>query len=172
MKMLYLSLLNLFCTSNINNSCSECYPQERKILTFVADNTGEVSPFDWYNARLLLNFRVEKLDGTGIIDADGDDNGIVNGSSSFIKKLSILANIKDLYDCDYANHCVHIKNLLEYNPSYAENVASNEFYFLDTKKSSFAEKTKYEIGKVRNGGGTDQIDSINGIKSTHNKVFL
>ena len=79
MKMLYLSLLNLFCTSNINNSCSECYPQERKILTFVADNTGEVSPFDWYNARLLLNFRVEKLDGTGIIDADGDDNGIVNG---------------------------------------------------------------------------------------------
>ena len=43
--------------------------------------------------------------------------GIVNGSSSLIEKLSILANGRDVYSCNYANHVVNIKNLLEYNPS-------------------------------------------------------
>ena len=53
--------------------------------------------------------------------------GIVNGSSSLIEKLTILANGRDVYSCNYANHVVNIKNLLEYNPSYVESVATNEF---------------------------------------------
>ena len=47
---------------------------KRENLRFIVDNTGEIYPFDWYNTRFSLNFRVEKLDGTGNIDADGDDN--------------------------------------------------------------------------------------------------
>ena len=57
--------------------------------------------------------------------------GIVNGSSSLIEKLTILANGRDVYSCNYANHVVNIKNLLEYNPSYVDSVATNEFYHLD-----------------------------------------
>ena len=68
--------------------------------------------------------------------AVADHNGIVNGSNSFIQKLSIQANGREVYSCNYGNHVVNIKKLLEYNPSYAESVATNEFYFLDTTTSA------------------------------------
>ena len=60
--------------------------------------------------------------------------------------MSVTANERQVYDCDYANHCVNIKNLLEYNPSYAKSVGTNEFFFLDTSRN--AEERKYE--KKRN----------------------
>ena len=99
--------------------------------TLVADNTGETTPFDWYNSRLSIDFKVDKLVDHAALTLT-DHNGIVNGSNTFIKKLSVTANGRQLYDCDYANHCVNIKNLIEYNPSYAKSVGTNEFYFPDT----------------------------------------
>ena len=66
---------------------------------------------------------------------------MVNGSNTLIKKLSVTANGRQVYYCDYANHCVNIKNLHEYNPSYAKSVGTNEFYFLDT--SIHADGIKY-----------------------------
>ena len=30
-------------------------------LRFVVDISGEETPFDWYNARISLNFKVNKL---------------------------------------------------------------------------------------------------------------
>ena len=103
---------------------------------FIADNTGEATPFDWYNARLSVDFKVNQLANNAAIDADGDNMGIVNGSSSLIEKLTILANGRDVYSCNYANHVINIKNLLEYNPSYAGSVATNEFYHLDTSRNA------------------------------------
>ena len=38
--------------------------QERNNLKFIADNSGEVTPFDWYNARIALDFKVQQHDGT------------------------------------------------------------------------------------------------------------
>ena len=35
--------------------------QNRDGLKIVADNSGETTPFDWYNARLSVNFKVDKL---------------------------------------------------------------------------------------------------------------
>ena len=129
--------------------------QVRNNLKFIADNSGEVTPFDWYNARIALDFKVQQRDGTNfVIGANvNDDNltqnradqitayqndqmGIVNGANSFISRLSVLANGKELYQCNYANLSVNIKNLLEYNKSYADSVATNEFYFLDTSTSA------------------------------------
>ena len=109
--------------------------------------------FDWYNARLSVDFKVNLLANGGDI-ASADHNGIVNGSNSFIQKLSILANGREVYSCNYANHCVNIKNLLEYNPSYAESVATNEFYFPDTSRN--AEQRKFTSGKVRSAAGDGQ----------------
>ena len=37
-----------------------------------------------------------------------------------------------MYNCNDANRAVNIKNLLEYSPVYAESIATNEVYFLDT----------------------------------------
>lgn len=97
--------------------------QERNNLKFIADNSSEVTPFDWYNTRIALDFKVQQRDGTNFaIGANVfDDNltenranqyiayrddqmGIVNGANSFISRLSVLANGKELYQCNYANH--------------------------------------------------------------------
>ena len=71
----------------------------------------------------------------------------INREKTLIKKLSVTANGRQVYDCDYANHCVNIKNLLEYNPSYAKSVGTNEFFFLDTSRE--AEEIKYSTRSVQ-----------------------
>ena len=141
---------------------------------FVTDNTGEATPFDWYNARFSVDFKVNQLAAGADIDADGDQMGIVNGSSSLIEKLSILANGRDVYSCNYANHIVNIKNLLEYNPSYAKSVATNEFYYLD--KSRNANREKYSERQVQHGrndadNAWEARNFVDGDNNTYNKGF-
>ena len=141
---------------------------------FIADNTGEATPFDWYNARLSVDFKVNGLAAGANIDADGDNLGIVNSSSSLIEKLTILANGRDVYSCNYANHVVNIKNLLEYNPSYAESVATNEFYYLDT--SRHAQRSKYTLRGVQHGANDaanayELRNFVDGDQANYNKGF-
>ena len=100
--------------------------------------------------------------------------GIVNGSSSLIEKLSIVANGKDVYSCNYANHFVNIKNLLEYNPSYVESVGTNEFYYLDT--SRHAERNKYTKRRVthrRNAANNadEAGEMLDDVVANYNKGF-
>ena len=133
---------------------------------FVADNTGEATPFDWYNARFSVDFKVNQLAAGANIDADGDQMGIANGSSSLIEKLSIMANGRDVYSCNYANHVVNIKNLLEYNPSYVESVATNEFYYLDTTRN--ADRTEFTINNTNVTGGANVVK---GRRAEYNKGF-
>ena len=92
--------------------------------------------------------------------------GIVNGSSSLIQKLTILANGRDVYSCNYANHVVNIKNLLDYNPSYVKSVATNEFYYLDTTRH--AERTEFTIN---NTGVTGGANVVKGRAANYNKGF-
>ena len=126
---------------------------------FVVDSTGEATPFDWYNARFSVDLKVNQLAAGANIDADGDQMGIVNGSSRLIEKLSILANGRDVYSCNYANHIVNIKNLLEYNPSYAESVATNEFYYLDTSRN--ADRLEFTINNTNVTGGANVVKGRN-----------
>ena len=148
--------------------------QNKTGLRFIADNTGEATPFDWYNARLSVDFKVNQLANGAAIDADGDNMGIVNGSSSFIEKLTILANGRDVYSCNYANHVVNIKNLLEYNPSYVESVATNEFYHLDTTRNAERSKfTKRQVTHRRNAAnnGDDAGLMLDAVEPNYNKGF-
>ena len=101
--------------------------QNRGNCKFVVDDKTSL---DWYNARLSINFKLTKLTGNNVII--NDNNGIVNSASSFFKKISLIINGREVYQCNSANHLVNIKNLLEYNPSYTESVGTNEFYYLDT----------------------------------------
>ena len=73
--------------------------------------------------------------------AAADHNGIVNGSHSLINNFKVNLNGRKVYDLNDANHCVNIKNLLEYGPSYANTTATNEFFYLDT--SRHAEETEF-----------------------------
>ena len=135
-----------------------------------ADNTGETTPFDWYNVRLSVDFKVDKLaDHAALTLTDG--NGMVNGSNTIIRKLSVTANGRQVYDCDYANHCVNITNLLEYNSSYSKSVGTNEFYFLDT--TTHADEAKYNTTRVAHTGqaGNQPAQLVEEDNPNYNKGF-
>ena len=147
--------------------------QDRSNIRFVADNKEEVTPFDWYNARFSMDFKVNLLANGGDIAA-ADHNGIVNGSNAFIKKLTILANGREVYSCNNANHCLNIKNLLEYSPSYAESIATNEFYFLDTTCNPDEDRfTTRQVQHGRNdaGNGWEARNFVESFSATYNKGF-
>ena len=167
--------------------------QVRNNLKFIADNSGEATPFDWYNARIAMDFKVEQHDGTDFVIGanvnddsilvanraqitayEADQMGIVNGANSFISRLSVLANGKELYQCNYANHSVNIKNLLEYNKSYADSVATNEFYFLDTSTSANKNRfTRRNVTHRRNAanGAEEEGLMIDNTPATFNEGF-
>lgn len=119
----------------INTVVAAGASQKKTGYRFVADNSGEVAPFDWYNSRFEVDFKVEILaDGANI--AITDHNGLVNGAHSFIKEIKINVNGKGVYDNTYANHSTNIRNLLEYDTSFANSTGTNEFYFIDDNRSA------------------------------------
>ena len=131
----------------LNSVVANARHQKKDGHRFVVDNSGEVTPFDWYNARIGISFKVNKLaDGANI--AANDHNGIVNSIHSFIKNFDIKLNGKKVYDCNDANHCVNIKNLLEYSPGYASSTATNEFFHIDTSRNAEerADQANYNKG--------------------------
>ena len=147
--------------------------QERDGIKIVADNTGETTPFDWYNARLSVNFKVDKLADHSPIAVD-DVNGTVNGSNTLIKRLGVKANGTSVYDCDYANHCVNVKNFLEYNPSYAKSVGTNEYYFIDTSRHADVNKYTRRIVEHRQnaaGNADDRGLMLDDVNPNYNKVL-
>ena len=98
----------------------------------------------------------------------------MNGSTTLIKRLRITANRRQVYDCDYANHCVNIKNLLEYNPSYAKSVGTNEFYFPDTTRHADEIKyTKRQVTHRRNAAdnGDEAGLMLDDVNANYNKGF-
>ena len=132
----------------LNTTVANNAYQKKDGYRLVVDNSGEVTLFDWYNARISLDFEVHLLANGGNI-AVNDHNGIVNGSYSFLKHFDIKLNGKKVYDCNDASQAVNIKNLLDYSPSYAEKTASNGFFYLDTSRS--AEEREFEVS------GTNQL---------------
>ena len=169
----------IFNTEQILNvNPNDTFHQKRDSIKFTVDNTGETNPFDWYNARLSVNFKVDKLVDHTTIDAVnnvGDNVGTVNGSNSLIKKLILKANGASVYDCDYANQCVNIKNLLEYNPSYAKSIGTNEYYFLDTSRHTEADKyTRRSLANTKNPGrqgAETRVDMVRNDNPNYSKSF-
>ena len=111
----------------LNTAVANNANQKKDGYRFVVDNSGEVTPFDWYNARISLDFKVNLL-ANGRNIALADHNGIVNRSYSFFKHFEIKLSGKKVYDCNDANHAVNITNLLDYSLAYAEKTATNEFF--------------------------------------------
>ena len=143
----------------LNTTVANNAHQKKDGYRFVVDNSGEVTPFDWYNARISLDFKVNLLaNGGNIVLAD--HNGIVNGSYSFFTHFDIKLNGKKVYDSNDANHAVNIKNLLDYSPAYSEKTATSEFFYLDT--SRHAEEREFEVS------GTNQLAKR---RAAYNKGF-
>ena len=139
----------------LNTVVANSRSQKKDNYRFVVDNSGEVTPLDWYNARLGISFKVNKLaDGANI--AVDDHNGIVNSIHSFIKNFDIKLNGKKVYDCNDVNHCVNIKSLLEYSPAYIQSTGTNEFFHIDTTRTPVeADNKGFAVRKLLLG--TSQI---------------
>ena len=101
---------------------------------FVVDNSGEVNPFDWYNARFNVDFKLQLLANGGNI-ANNVATGMVNSSFSLIKRLKVKMGGIDVYDCENANQAINIKNLMEYSIGYAES-QGNEFFYIDKVRNT------------------------------------
>ena len=139
----------------LNTVVANTRSQKKDNYRFVVDNSGEVTPLDWYNSRLSISFKVNKLaDGANI--AVDDHNGIVNSIHSFIKNFDIKLNGKKVYDCNDANHCVNIKSLLEYSPAYIQSTGTNEFFHIDATRTPVeADNKGFAVRKLLLG--TSQI---------------
>ena len=138
-------------TEKIETRVANNTHQNRKTFTFTLNK--EYSSLDWYRSRILMSFKLTKLTGANI-NVNGN-NRIVNGAHSFIKNISFSINGREVYNCTNANHCMNIKNLISYSPNYAETVATNELFFLDTSTS--ANSNKYltrQVQHVRNNANT------------------
>lgn len=59
--------------------------QTRFMLKFIANK--EFTSLDWYNARLLMDFKVTKLNGNRVLV--NNNNGIINGSNSFVTLIIV-----------------------------------------------------------------------------------
>ena len=129
----------------LNTTPNNGVAQKRNDLRFTVDNTGEVTTFNWNGARLSVGFKVTLLAGANI--TDDDHNGTVNGSHSLIERLEGKINGKQLYDCNAANHCVNIKNMLEYAPAYVESLATNEYFYVDTSRHPQEDSTHDNYNK-------------------------
>ena len=149
----------------LNTAVANNAHQKKDGYRFVIDNTGEVTPFDWYNARISLDFKVVLLANGGNI-AVADYNGIVNGSYSFLKHFDVKLNGKKVYDCNDANHAVNIKNLLEYSQSYGYTTTSNEFFYLDTLRH--AEENEFVVINTNVTGGANVVKER---QANYNKGF-
>jgi len=147
-------------SANIANNAHQTKTNHR----FVVDNSGETTPFDWYNARFNVDMKLQKLaDGANVV-AD-DRNGIVNSAYSLIKKLNVKINGVDVYDCSEANQATNIKNLLEYSQGYSKSQGSNEFFYLDVNRHAEdrSAQANYNLGvyarKIQlNGGATANVE--------------
>ena len=62
--------------------------QKKDGYRFVIDNTNSTSPFDFYNARISVDFKVVLAANGGHIGL-ADNNGIVNGSHSLINNFKV-----------------------------------------------------------------------------------
>ena len=117
--------------ANLANGAS----QKKEGYEFVADNSGEVPPLDWYNARIIVDFNVQLLaDGANI--AVDDHNGFENGSHSLINRLKVETNGQKIYDSDNCNQAVNIKNLLDYTRQFSKDMGTNQLFFLDTNRNA------------------------------------
>ena len=104
--------------------------QPKGDLRFSADSTNDVNPNDLYDAYLEVDFKVEKMDGTGY--AVADDITLASDGYSLINRLNITFNGVSVSGADDVNQCVNVKNVLEYSDSYANNTASSSFFYPDS----------------------------------------
>ena len=143
----------------LNTTVANNVKQKKNGHRFVVDNSGEVTPFDWYNARISLDFKVNLL-ANGRNIALGDHNGIVNGSYSLLKHFDIKLNCKRCTIVLMQTTLLILNVYLSTVRLMLKKTATNQFFYLDTSTS--AEERECEVS------GTNQSAKR---RAAYNKGF-
>ena len=115
--------------------------QRKDNYRFVIDNSSEANPIDWYNAYLEVNFNLVKTaDG-----AEFADGALTNpkpctttNGQTFIKKIEVecTCNGMSVYSNTKANESANILSTLRYSKNYAESIAQDQFFFVDSSRAA------------------------------------
>ena len=111
--------------------------QQKNGYKFTVNDRSSI--YDCYNAYFEVQFRLNKLDGTGGYPADIHDNNratVINGAHSLINKMTIRSAGKIVYDTSNLHKAIFVKNLLQYSDDFSRSVAKNSFWYLDSIDST------------------------------------
>ena len=102
--------------------------QHKQQFKFIADGTTNTDPSDYYNAKLMIKFKVfKKVDGAYFAAAD---KIYVSGDGySFINRLLVKYNNSMVSDTPDINRAITVKNVAEYPFSFAHGQASESFFY-------------------------------------------
>ena len=129
--------------------------QKNNIRYQINDRTGI---YDWYNAYFECNFFLTKL--STIADAVGVGVAPICGSSSLIRRIVVFSQEGDnVYECSEVNKAVFCKKLLSQSRDYAETIAQDEMWYLDTARAIGA------LAKSSAEGDPQPIDTLNAINT-------
>ena len=129
----------------------------RNDITFTINDRGSIYDYAnaYFNVNVSLNRKVK--DGGYRFEA-ADNTTLVNGAHSLIRRLTLYGQDgATVYDLPHANQAINVKNLLEMSPDYAQSVAGNMFYYLDTTDETGAFVQDGTTGFV---GATTNIDGF------------
>ena len=115
---------------SLNTTLSNGASQVKTSHQIIADSTNDTMPNDLYDAFLEVDFKIEKMDGTGY--AAADDITLASDGYSLIKEMLITFNTTPVSNTTDVNQCVNVKNILEYSDSFARNTATSSFMYPDS----------------------------------------
>ena len=112
--------------------------QTKDNYLFVVDNSSEANPVVWYNSYLEVNFKLLALDRDQDRAGIGAGTGNVNlfstttNGPTFIREIQVECNGITAYNNTRANESSNVLSLLKYSKEFANTVAKDNFYNLDT----------------------------------------
>lgn len=114
---------------------------------FVVDNSFEANPVDWYNSHIEVDFKLLKLDrdqaGAGITAGTGNVNTfcITTNAHSFMREMQVECNRITVDNNTRADESLNVLSLLNYTKEYADSVAKENLFYLDTSTRTAEPRT-------------------------------
>ena len=104
---------------------------------FEVDNSSEVTPIDWYNAYLEVDFKLvtfaDSTVGITVDPATTANKCTTTNAQSFIKEIQVECNGITVYNNTRANESANVLSMLKYTKSYADSIGQDQFFFVDSK---------------------------------------
>ena len=131
--------------------------QTKTNYRFVADNTGEATPFDWFNARFSVDFKVQLLNGTNFNNNNlqSAESGIVNGNKYTKRQVLHRRNsantaddaglMLDDVEANYNKGFAIRRTLIGNSSTISCDIPFNRYSFFESLDDKLLPNTKIEL---------------------------